>query len=207
MPRRTIEDYLREEYFALLPDIRRVVEHVEAVIRYHLLPISGTLDRFEQVMVKSRAKSCESAVDALRRRQEGATFDPDFQGYTLTNLKDLAGVRVLAFPRSRLNEIDTALRKQFPDWSADPVLGDRGEQLAGKYSGTCVASKQVGGEYQIVSMLTGLFWEVEHSAIYKPSPQLRGMARSLEMKGPIAEVVSALGRFEDEFERLVHEAK
>ncbi|MGH9584156.1 MAG: hypothetical protein ACRD4O_14605, partial [Bryobacteraceae bacterium] len=59
------------------------------------------------------------------------------------------------------------------------------------------------GEYQIVSMLKGLFWEVEHSAIYKPSPQLRGIARSLEMKEPIANVHRALRRFEEEFEELV----
>ncbi len=36
---RTIEDRLREEYFELLPDIRRVAEHLEAEVRYCVLPI------------------------------------------------------------------------------------------------------------------------------------------------------------------------
>ncbi|MGH9619534.1 MAG: hypothetical protein ACRD45_07460 [Bryobacteraceae bacterium] len=207
MDRRTVEDCLREEYFDLLPDIRRIAEHLEAVIKYSLLPISRHLDRFEQIIVKSRVKDCESAVEALRRRQEGATFDPDsVQRYTLKSLRDLAGVRVLAFPHSRLEEIDTALRKVFEEWNEDPVLGERGEKLACKYWGISPVSKDIVGEYQIVSMLTGLFWEVEHPAIYKPSPQLRGIARSLEMNEPIANVHRALRRFEEEFEELVRQA-
>lgn len=70
------------------------------------------------------------------------------------------------------------------------MLGEHGETLAFKYWGISSASKDVLGEYQIVSMLTGLFWEIEHSAIYKPSPQLRGVTRSLEMKEPIANVLT-----------------
>jgi ppGpp synthetase/RelA/SpoT-type nucleotidyltranferase len=205
---RTVEDRLREEYFDLLPEIRRVTEHLEAVIKYRLLPISRGLDRFEQITVKSRIKDCESAVDALKRRQEGATFDRD-KSYVLKNLRDLAGVRVLAFPRSRLHEIDAALREEeeFKDWKEDPVLGEKQEKLAFKYSGHSLASKHVVGEYQIVSTLIGLFWEVEHSAIYKPSPQLRGVVRSREMKEPIQNVLSALRSFEEKFEELVQQGR
>ena len=149
MDTRTVEDRLREEYFDLLPEIRRVAEHLEAVIKYFLLPISRDLDRFERMTVRSRVKDCESAVEALRRRQEGATFDPDsVDGYTLKTLRDLAGVRVLAFPRSRLQEIDIALRKEFDGWTEDPVLGEEGEKLAFKYWGASPASKEVIGEYQ-----------------------------------------------------------
>jgi len=36
---RTIEDRLRQEYFELLPDIRSVADHLEAEVRYCLLPI------------------------------------------------------------------------------------------------------------------------------------------------------------------------
>jgi hypothetical protein len=56
-------------------------------------------------------------------------------------------------------------------------------------------------------MLTGLFWEVEHSAIYKPSPQLRGVVRSREMKEPIQNVLSALRSFEEKFEELVQQSR
>ena len=41
-------------------------------------------------------------------------------------------------------------------------------------------------------MLTALFWEVEHSVIYKPSPRLKGVARSLEMQGRNRDVLKAL---------------
>lgn len=36
MEKRTIEDRLREEYFQLVPDIRRVAENVETEVRYCL---------------------------------------------------------------------------------------------------------------------------------------------------------------------------
>jgi hypothetical protein len=48
---RTVEDHLREEYFDLLPDVLRVTAHVEAEIKYRLLPVLRTLKRFEQVSV------------------------------------------------------------------------------------------------------------------------------------------------------------
>lgn len=200
---RTIEDRLREEYFDLLPDIRRVTDQLEAEIKYHTLSISRTLDRHERLHVTSRIKECGSALDALRRRQEGATFDSDQPGlYTLSALRDLAGVRILAFPRRRLAEIDQVLREQFLSWKFDPVR-DENDVLAYKYYGYCAeASNKVQGEYQIVSMLTGLFWEVEHSAIYKPTPSLKGIARSLEMQQRTRDVLRALRSFEEEFERL-----
>ena len=206
MTDRTIEDRLREEYFDLLPDIRRVANQLEAEVKYHTLSISRTLDRHERLHVTSRIKECGSALDALRRRQEGATFDSDQpELYTLSALRDLAGIRILAFPRRRLAEIDQVLREQFPSWKSDPVRDENEHVLAHKYYGYCAeASKKVQGEYQIVSMLTGLFWEVEHSAIYKPTPSLKGIARSLEMQQRTKDVLSALRRFEEEFERFGH---
>jgi len=87
MADRTIEDQLREEYFTLLPDIRRISEQLEAEVRYHLLPISRKLTELERLVVRSRVKDCESALEKLRSRQEGATFDRDRpELYTLTSL-------------------------------------------------------------------------------------------------------------------------
>lgn len=208
MAERTIEDRLREEYFELLPDIRRVVEHLEAKVKYCVLPISRKLDKHEQIVVKSRIKECDSALDALRRHQEGGTFDRTYPDrYSLTDLKDLAGVRVLAFPRSRWKEVDMELRQRFIDWESDPVLSyDKTDTLAFKYYGYCEdASKKVRGEIQIVSMLIGLYWEVEHAAVYKPKPQLRGIADSLEMKQRDNDVHAALRAFEEEFEKQIRD--
>src|ERR1700719_3768613 len=192
---------MREEYFDLLPDIRSVGQQLEAEIRYHLLPISKRLNRYERVVITSRVKDCESALQKLRGKQEGATFDHGRpERYSLASLNDLAGVRVLAFPSKRLTEIDSALRKVF-QWKPDPVIGD-GEMLAFKYYGYCKASPKIRGEYQIVSMLTGLFWEVEHSAMYKPDTKLRFMAEHRELKQRRARVLEALKAFEEEFEGL-----
>jgi len=164
------------------------------------------LDRYERLIVTSRIKDCESAIEALRRRQEGATFDTDRpEMYSLDDLSDLAGVRVVAFPRSRLGKIDEQLRIRFPSWVSDPVpgLGAHNEPLACKYHGKLRTSDKVEGEFQVVPMLTALFWEVEHTAIYKPSPRLKGIVRSLTMQERTKEVLGSLEAFEEEFENLI----
>jgi ppGpp synthetase/RelA/SpoT-type nucleotidyltranferase len=203
---RTIEDRLREEYFTLLPEIRRVADRLEAEIMYHMLPISGVLHRHERLVVKSRVKSCESALEKLRRRQQGRTFErnrPEI--YSLTSLNDLAGVRVLAFPRGRLAEIDRLLRRKFHGWNADHVKDDS-EVQALKYYGKYRKSDKVKGEYQIVSMLTGLFWEVEHSAIYKPDARLIGIGDHFGMQQRTRDVAKALRAFEEQFETLARQS-
>jgi hypothetical protein len=204
--KRKIEDQLRAEYFQLLPEIRLVVEILEAEVRYLVIPILMRLRAHERLIIESRVKECESAVDALRRDQEGGVFDEEkSDSYTLTELNDLAGVRILVFPRSLVSSVDKALQTRFSTWTADPVLGYSDEEmpLALKYHGYCKSSSKVKGEFQIVPMLTGLFWKVEHSAIYKPTPKLKGIARSLAMRQRTQEVLDALRMFEEEFEDLL----
>jgi len=204
---RPIVNQLREEYFDLLPDIRRVVFQLEADIRYHTLSTLHKLKHYEQLVVKSRVKECESALKSLRRRQEGGTFDPERPGiYSLTSLPDLAGVRVLVFPRGVLNEVEGELHTRFTDWTPDPVRDERGAVLAHKYFGKCFdVSSKIHAEYQVVPMLIGLYWDVEHSAIYKPTPTVKGKANSEPMKDLNAKVVRALLDFEAEFERFVQD--
>lgn len=203
MAERTPKDRLREQYFDLLPEIRTVAEHLETEVKYHILPISRQLHRFEQIVVKSRIKECDSAVDSLLRRQEGKIFEPGLpQSHTLLNLKDLAGVRVLVFPRARRIEVNKVLRAKFIRWMSDPFRDDPQGALGQKYSGFIEnVSDRVRGEYQIVSMLVGLFWEVEHSTLYKPTLELRGVARSLSMLERNRQVLRSLADFETEFER------
>jgi len=204
MSQRTVEDRLREEYFILLPEARRVLEELEAEVRHSLLPLSSRLDKYERLVVTSRIKDCESALRKLR--PEGGIFDPDqADSYTLTALNDLAGVRVLVFPRSRWHEAEAALRRHefFSSWKADPVLADdQGEEpLAFKYYGYCSRNSKLRAELQVVPMLIGLFWEVEHSAMYKPSPELKGV--DVPLQPYRTDVYKALKAFESEFERLV----
>jgi hypothetical protein len=49
-PERTVEDRLREEYFHLLPDIRRVADELETEVRHCLVPISLRLSRYERLV-------------------------------------------------------------------------------------------------------------------------------------------------------------
>jgi hypothetical protein len=209
MSERTPEDRLREEYFDLLPEIRRVLWQLEAEIRYHTLPILHSLKTYEQLVVESRVKECESALTTLKTLSlkkendgnEGRVLDPEESGdYSILNLPDLAGVRVLVFPKGRLVEVDDALRKHFSDWTSRPVKDDKGAALAPKYFGYCdKASNRVRGEYQIVPMLLGLFWKVEHSAMYK----FKALANFEEMKKHRADVERALSLFEEGMESFV----
>lgn len=215
MTERTIEDQLRQEYFELLPEIRRVEAHLKAEIQFHTLPILRSLGTHEQLVIQSRVKDCESAINALRRRtkegkrREFATFDLNRPGdYSLLDLKDLAAVRVLAFPFVRVAEIDATLKTCFADWVPDPIPNPQGGILAPKYYGYSKdAGKHVRGEYQVVSMLTGLFWEVEHAAIYKPNPELKGAERNSELQGLTDQVYQALASFEQGFERAILQKK
>ena len=99
-------------------------------------------------------------------------------------------------------EIDNLLQNEFRGWTADPVEDD-GEVRAFKYYGySPQASDKIRGEYQVVPMLTGLFWEVEHSAIYKPDARLSGIGEHFGMQQRTRDVVKALKAFEEQFEAL-----
>ena len=206
MTTRGIEDKLREEYFKLLPNIRRTKEQLEAEVRYRLIQILNTLQSHERFEVISRIKDCESAINSLRRRQEGSLFDTDHpEKYSLIQLKDLAGVRILVFPRGELiNKIDKCIKDHFVSWEADHVPGykEGDENQALKYFGHCSSDDITYSEIQIVPMLTGLFWKVEHEAIYKPKPEFKSIANSFEMQERTQKVLDALKDFEETFERL-----
>lgn len=206
MPERSIEDRLREEYFDLLPEIKRVVWQLEAEVRFHTLPILHDLKTPEQLIIKSRIKDCESAIETLKRISgEGRKFDAERAAeYTLLQLPDLAGVRVLVFPDRRLKEVDDLLQEHFSDWTAKPILYNEKSSLVPKYYGYCRAQNNerlsnVLGEYQVVPMLLGLFWEVEHAAMYK----LRAVANSKEMKDRRTAVEKSLADFEQGVERYL----
>ena len=121
----------------------------------------------------------------------------------------MAGVRVLAFPRRRVTQVDQELRRRFGSWEPDPVpgLGQNDEPRALKYCGYCKeASTKIRGEYQVASILIGLFMEAEHSAIYKPAPELRGAVLEQGIKQRRKAVYDALRAFDEEFEDVISRA-
>jgi ppGpp synthetase/RelA/SpoT-type nucleotidyltranferase len=186
----------------LLPKMTRVLQSFTTEIEYLLRLIRKDLAPHETLVVKSRIKDCGSAIDKLRRREPGGVFDRDMPDkYSLLALRDLVGVRVLVFPSKRADAIDIALRGKFQSWKAD-TIEDRGKRLAFKYNGMRHQDRiQIPCEYQIVSTLIGLFWEVEHAALYKQSPNLKGLAPL--MAEQTLDVYQALKSFESEFERQI----
>lgn len=107
-----------------MPEVRRMLEDLETEVRHALLPLSDHLLKHEKTAVVSRVKECESALGALRRRQQGNLFDAGrVAPYSVMSLNELAAVRVLAFPGRRWTEVDTALRSRDPlkVWDSDPI--------------------------------------------------------------------------------------
>src|SRR5882724_5735233 len=204
MTHRTVEDRLREEYFLLSSEIKRVLHQLQTDVAYLLLPVTLDLKHHERIHVEARAKECDSAINALRRREEARQFDEDAPTrYTLTNLPDLAALRVLVFPKSRLEGVHAIVRAKYAEWTSDPVkTGTPPRFRAWKYHGLCSTSSRVRAELQIVPMLTGLFWQIEHDAFYKPrDPVLRGAASKPVIRERTERVYEAFDELEDVLER------
>jgi hypothetical protein len=160
---------------------------------------------YERLDVTARVKDCESAIRKLRGTHEGATFDAGRPYlYNLAKLNDLAGVRVLVFPRGRIKQADLILRGAFTSFEPDHIHENE-ELLALKYRG--FSSRKIKGEYQIMPILNGRFWDVEHSAMYKPDARLRGVGDHPALVERRAEVHQAIRTFEEQFERLIKGAK
>jgi len=202
---RTVEDLLRAEYFEILPAVRRALLETETRVRGALLDLALKLQPFERVVITSRVKECESAINSLRRRQPLGLFDSEKAAeYSLSALRDLAAVRVMAFPQQRVADAHAILKPTLSDWTPDPIpaVDDSDQPLAHKYFGKWTSDSSITAEIQIVDLLIGLFWEVEHAAIYKPTPSLHGVRTDVVMQSR-DDVLTALKRFASEFERAV----
>jgi len=205
---RQVEDRLRAEYVDLVPAMQRTLTALMTEVNHILLPAILRLDQYEQILVKGRVKNSESAVDSLRRRQRLARFDiARAESYSLTTLPDLVGIRVLAFPQRRLQDVRRILEAEprLSNWASDHISNPDSTEppIAFKYQGLWNSSDSFRSELQVVSFLVGLFWEIEHSAIYKPTPRLQGITSSVSMKDKNDAVLTALQQFEQEFDRQI----
>lgn len=205
---RQVEDRLRAEYVELLPAMHRTLTAMTTEVNHVLLAAILELDPHEQIVVKGRIKDSESAVDSLRRRQRLGRFDLEHvERYSLTTLPDLIGIRVLVFPQRRLQNVRRILEAEprLSGWIDDHLSSPDSTQspIGFKYHGLWNPTDPFRSELQVVSLLIGLFWEVEHSTIYKPAPRLQGIAGSMSMKSKNDAVLAALQQFEQEFDRQI----
>lgn len=202
MTQRKVEDFLREQYSELSPEIKKVLLQLQTDVEHLLLDVRLGLKHHERVHIEARAKECDSAIGALRRRIEGRQFDEDTPDkYTLTTLPDLAALRVLVFPKSRLDEVNALVQLKYVkhgDWTPDPVeTGEPKRWRAWKYYGKCSTRSEIQAEIQVVPTLTGLFWQIEHDAFYKPrDPVLRGAAEKPSVRERREGVYEAFERLE-----------
>jgi len=89
-------------------------------------------------------------------------------------------------------------------WEPRPLLDPVSTgTLVHKYNGYCSSTDQIRAELQISPMLIGQFLDIEHSAIYKPPPELED-AKPL-MRDHTNAVFAAFQAFDAELERLMKE--
>ncbi len=113
------ESLLRQEYSDLLPELVKVQQLLDAKIRWYLKDIIFSLKKKHQrIEIESRVKDCNSAISALRRRQQSRSFEKNGY-YSLTNLKDLVGFRILVFPPSLIKPVKKIITSKFCTWKTD----------------------------------------------------------------------------------------
>lgn len=206
---RTTEDKLREKYFALLPNLYKLRELLETKIRYALKEVMKELQEHERIKISSRIKECESAIASLKRRQEADSFD-DTKEYCLSDLKDLVGVRVSYFPNNLYPKIAHSLSREFSDWSQNHTsdYDTPSKIIAHKYQGVIDKhTSDIIAEYQIVPLMIGLFWEVEHFAFYKPHQNYKGIINRTEMEECTQAIYKQFEVFEKTFAKIIHQSQ
>lgn len=203
-----VKNNLRLENYKLLPQMRELNKILSLELTCTLKDLNLQLNLPERIEVVTRIKECDSAINSLRRRQVGSNgeveggseggFDTD-KSYSLMSPRDFVGARVLYFPSKLQDRIITKIKdnNKFKDWTSDPVK-DSKTVIAEKYFGK-IKNFEIYCEYQVVSMLIGGFWDVEHSAYYKSGLKISN--RNLALKDAYNKVMKSLREFEDTFEK------
>lgn len=199
-----IEDELRENYLTLLPLMRRMEFLLESQIRWHLKSVIYDLESYQRIEIRSRIKDCDRAISSLRRRREGI-FDPE-QKYSLVELKDLVGFRILVFPEGLISTVNKIITENFSSLKSDPILkkGNPKDIIALKYHGFINEDDKFQSEIQIVSMLIGLFWEVEHFTLYKQDPSFKGVIND-DLINKNDKIMDELAEYATLFEKTLNE--
>jgi len=198
-------DRLRREYFHLLPQMQKLKILLEANIKWHFKSFAYELKKYQRLEFESRIKECDSAIESLRRKKhkQGERDFDDSQSYSLKDLKDLIGIRILVFPVSLITEAGEVITSKFRNWETDHEK--HGDVQILKYDGFLDEDKKIRCEIQLVPMLTGMFWEVEHSALYKPHPKYKNVKEDLKLKRLYTEILNKFAEFEKTFEEVVSE--
>lgn len=210
MSQRLVEDLLHDEYYKILPNLNLARVNLEINIKHIFLSIINDLQSFERIEFHSRVKNVESAIEKLKSKQDGKMFiqDPSNK-YSLLELRDLVGIRILFFPYSLEKRILNCIQKKYSLWEKDFVtkFNSESEIMIYKYFGKIEAIEGLTCELQIMPLLFSRFLDVEHDVIYKPDPKYKGIERSLEMRKQKTKVLDQLKEFEMQFINLIKQSE
>lgn len=171
-----LESNIRKSYHELLPVLKKIESLLVSKVQWYLRSEKFNLKEYERISVESRIKSCDSSLEKLVKKypapgQEGSNirrYINTSNDFSLDKLSDLVGIRILVFPSSKILRIQKIISREF-SWKLDPEFFAFGSQFQGRLRGC----KKIGCEIQIIPMLIGKFWDVEHFVRYKPHPSYR----------------------------------
>lgn len=206
----TDEARLKHEYEELLPKMKKLQSLLDASLRWYLKDEMVSLTHSERIDISSRFKNCESAINKLKRilrnKKEGeskSSIDPNHY-YSLTKLKDLVGIRISVFPASKVKIFRQLIADKFADWQED-VDPKHSEISFYKFHGLLPHPEynDIKCEIQIVPMLIGKFWDVEHFMLYKPKPADKNASEHAQMAHIKEDIYGKFKEFEECFEKVL----
>ncbi|MBX9587126.1 MAG: hypothetical protein K2X50_07685 [Gammaproteobacteria bacterium] len=98
--------------------------------------------------------------------------------------------------------INELIKKEF-SWNMDETF-----RYGFQYQGKIKENENIGCEIQIVPMLIGKYWEVEHFVLYKPLPLYKDIKKDCpEIKELYDKICETLEDFEKKFSEFVKNQK
>ncbi len=199
-----VESRLQLEYLKVASALYKAKEYIEIEIKHTIKTQLLEAVHANKILISSRVKDCNSAITALKKKEEGRVFR-DGRQYSITQLNDLIGLRISVFPLTLLELVQSPLLSYLENNFEQPFQTDHTtieNYDIYKYRGIHNQFSEFNCEIQLIPMLISKFWDTEHDVFYKPaSPH-----DAPPMKEAYDAVIKSLYSFEKTYEESQYKA-
>ena len=173
-----------KEYSNKIEKFKKIEEKLYFEVCHFLSDDKYNLNEFQHIEITSRIKSYSSAEKKLRNQLELTAHDKS----SIFDLDDIIGIRISVFPLTLLRNIEKKLDEKFKSWKKE-------KSCHGRYSVYKHRSnyEKANCEIQLVPMLVGKFWDVEHSVIYKSK-----LSKNEDLNKSYDVIINALHDYENQ---------
>lgn len=190
-------DFARHRQIAVdrYAEVRELYDECAQAVRA-VLKVALQVEHIEVNSVDARAKSVDSFGDKSERRGDYDANSPKYRE-PVSEITDLAGVRVIVFLRDHLDEVSNLVEREFVVLDREEVEQDsgyRGLHLLVRFKPNRLVLpeyrryKDRTAEIQIRTVLQHAWSEIEHGIAYKPPAPVPDAIRT-----QLRELAGALG--------------